>query len=115
MVGLSESASASFDDHPQWYMCWAFFLVTTFVTQITMINMITAIMIRSYSSVMEKKKILALDNKLTMTNSYKNLITRFSSSNNVPQNDEFLFVVKPVVNVEILLKASEEGLEGDED
>ena len=49
-----------YEEHPQSVLVWILFLVTTFVTQITMLNMLIAIMANTFDNVIEKKNLYAI-------------------------------------------------------
>jgi len=55
MLSLGEFAMDGFGDSPQVILCYVLFLCATFITQITFLNMLVAIMGDSYSKVMEAK------------------------------------------------------------
>jgi len=55
MLSLGEFAMDGFDDHPQSWAAYVFFLAATFVTQITFLNMLIAIMGDTFGRVIENQ------------------------------------------------------------
>lgn len=60
MLGLGEFGQDEFASHSHSKLMWVFFLLATFLTQITFLNMLIAIMGDTYSRVTENKKRFAL-------------------------------------------------------
>ena len=63
-----------YENHPQSLLVWILFLVTTFVTQITMLNMLIAIMGNTFDNVIERKSIYAIQMRLSILSDYKDVI-----------------------------------------
>ena len=95
LLSLGEFSSDGFNNHSQKYLCWIFFILATFFTQITMLNMLIAIMGNTFEMVIEKKAIHAMNTKLQIMSDYSNVISLFDRD-----TDHFLFIVKPVINDE---------------
>ena len=93
LLSLGEFSSDGFNNHSQWYLCWIFFILATFFTQITMLNMLIAIMGNTFEMVIEKKAIHAMNTKLQIMSDYSNVISLFDRD-----TDHFLFIVKPVID-----------------
>ena len=74
MLGLGEFFTDGFEDHPQWYLCWIIFLMSTFFTQIVLLNMLIAIMANTFDYIIDRKAQFSLDNKLTIMSEYYNVI-----------------------------------------
>lgn len=55
MMSLGEFETETFGDGPQTYLCYIFLLAATFLTQITFLNMLVAVMGETYSMVMESQ------------------------------------------------------------
>ena len=55
MLSVGEFAMDGFDSHPEKILCYAFFLLSTFITQITFLNMLVAIMGDTFGRVIENK------------------------------------------------------------
>ena len=93
LLSLGEFSSDGFNNHSQWYLCWIFFILATFFTQITMLNMLIAIMGNTFEMVIEKKAIHAMNTKLQIMSDYSNVIGLFDRD-----TEHFLFIVKPVID-----------------
>ena len=76
MVSLGDFVDTldGYESHPQSLIVWIIFLVTTFVTQITMLNMLIAIMGNTFDNVIEKKSLYAIQMKLNILSEYRNII-----------------------------------------
>ena len=72
-------------------MCWFFLIGATFFTQITMLNMLIAIMGNTFDMVIEKKSTFVMKSQLETMSEYSDVITKF-----VVDSDIFLFIVKQV-------------------
>ena len=55
MMSLGEFTMDGFGDHPEMIICYVFFLAATFVTQLTFLNMLIAIMGDTFGRVIENK------------------------------------------------------------
>ena len=55
MLSLGEFAMDGFGDHPSMLICYIFFLSATFLTQITFLNMLIAIMGDTFGKVIDQK------------------------------------------------------------
>ena len=66
MLALGEFNMDNFADQPQSLMCFFFFISATFITQITMFNMLIAIMGDTFERVMENKEVNATQTKLEL-------------------------------------------------
>jgi hypothetical protein len=60
MLGLGEFRTDNFGSNPSSSLLWILFILATFITQITMLNMLIAIMGDTYSRVSESKERYAL-------------------------------------------------------
>lgn len=58
----------------QTVLCYTFFILATFTTQITMFNMLIAIMGDTFSSVMEDKDVNAVNSKLELMSDLANVM-----------------------------------------
>ena len=63
MLALGEFTLDPFEFHPNSKIVWIFFLFSTFLTQITFLNMMIAIMGDTFSKVMQNKNRFALIEK----------------------------------------------------
>ena len=93
LLSLGEFAIDEFEGHPQKELCWLFFFMATFLTSITMLNMLIAVMGNTFDMVMEKKAIHGMQTKLQIMSEYTNLISMFDK-----ESHHFLFIVQPVVD-----------------
>jgi len=55
MMSLGESATEGFDDHPEMLACYALWLAAVFITQLTFLNMLIALMGDTFGRVIESK------------------------------------------------------------
>lgn len=92
MLSLGEFAIDNFAEGPQVYICYAFFLVATFLTQLTFLNMLIAIMGDTYAMVMESKEKYALLTQREILSDYSALIL---TKNQEQDENNYLFVVTP--------------------
>ena len=60
----------NFNDHPDTVLIYLFFIIATFLTQITFVNMIIAVMSDVYDEVREGQHICSLQIKLEMVADY---------------------------------------------
>ena len=66
LLALGEFNMDNFADQPQMILCFFFFISATFITQITMLNMLIAIMGDTFERVMENKEVNATQTKLEL-------------------------------------------------
>ena len=92
MMSLGEFSIDGFGDHPEMLCCFIFFLSATFVTQLTFLNMLIAIMGDTFGRVIENKAHYALQTKLNIMGDYTAVM---SKKKNLGGTNNFLFVVKP--------------------
>lgn len=95
LLGLGMFEFEGFENHEQKYLCWLFFLIGTFFTQITMLNMLIAIMGNTFDMVIEKKGIYAMQVKLQIMSEYSNLITQVDKDTR-----HYLFTIKTILDEE---------------
>ena len=62
-------------------LLWALFIFTTFISQITFLNMLIAIMGDTFDRVMEQKPTYSLKNKLMLMADMQSFITTNSKAN----------------------------------
>ena len=55
MIAIGEFNMDGFDDHPEKLLCYILFLLSTFFTQITFLNILIAIMGDTFGRVIENK------------------------------------------------------------
>ena len=83
-----------FDLSPQKNICYLFFIGATFSTQVTMFNMLIAIMGDTFGRIIEAKQVNALKTKIDLMNDLSLVIT---DRNEEMEQDVFLFVITPEV------------------
>ena len=86
-----------YEEHPQSVLVWIIFLVTTFVTQITMLNMLIAIMGNTFDNVIEKRSLHAIQMRLSILGEYKNIVNRVKKDA-YQDLENFIYVVYPIVD-----------------
>ena len=64
MLALGDFSYGNFENGPQTYLCYLLFLTATFMTQITFLNMLIALMGDTFAKVMEQKEQFGLQTKL---------------------------------------------------
>ena len=89
-----------YENHPQSLLVWIFFIVTTFVTQITMLNMLVAIMGNTFDNVIERKSIYAIQMRLSILSDYKDVINLLNRIKGIQDYNNFVYVVYPAVDLE---------------
>ena len=121
MLSLGEFTIDAFDDEPQVYLCYIFFLSATFFTQITFLNMLIALMGDTYGKVMESQETYQLLTQRSIMGDYTALI-----DDQVDPDDfrPFLFIIQQKLegdsdpnaawegNLTVIKKAIENGLNG---
>lgn len=95
LLSLGDFKFTSYENHPQWYLCWFFLLTATFFTQITMLNMLIAIMGNTFDCVIEKKASFVMKSQLQTMSEYSNVINKYYVGSH-----NFLFIVKQMVTEE---------------
>ena len=90
MLSLGEFSIDNFDDNPQTFLCYCIFLLATFITQITFLNMLIALMGDTFGRVIESKERFGLQTKLEIMGDYTAVIL-----GKAEQNDKniYMFVV----------------------
>jgi len=74
MLSLGEFTIDAYDDEPQVYLCYMLFLLATFFTQITFLNMLIALMGDTYGKVMESQETYQLLTQRQIMGDYTSLI-----------------------------------------
>ena len=92
MLSLGEFTIDDYDDNPQTYLCYIFFLVATFLTQITFLNMLITLMGDTFGRVYESKNQFATMTKLDIMADYTAMIAEKKPEQ---KNDVYLFLVAP--------------------
>lgn len=91
-LALGEFNYGNFATHPQGVLCYLLFLGATFYTQITMLNMLIAIMGDSFARVFENRDVTATKTKLNFMHDMAGTVGKRSSSE---EENVFMFIVKP--------------------
>ena len=91
MLSLGEFSMDGFDDHPEMVLCYLFFTVATFITQITFLNMLIAIMGDTFGRVFENRAQFGLMTKLSIMGDYTVVI---EDKNQKQDQLNYLFIVK---------------------
>ena len=103
---LGEFHMGGFETHIHPALCFSLFIITTFIMQITFLNMLIAIMGDTFDRVIEQRPTFSLKNKLMILASMENIIR---TNETVDDSKVFLYVIQPVTSVE-----NEGGADGDE-
>jgi len=64
----------NFGNHPQTGLAYLFFVLATFFSCVTMLNMLIAIMGDSFSRVMENKEVNAIKTKIEMMGDLRHML-----------------------------------------
>ena len=94
-----------FESHIHPGLCFTLFLVTTFIMQITFLNMLIAIMGDTFDRVIEQRPTFSLKNKLMILAGME-MIIRSNETND--DSKVFLYVIQPVLGIE-----NNSGIDGD--
>jgi len=79
MMSLGEFTIDGFGDHPSMIFCYIIFITGTFVTQLTFLNMLIAIMGDTFGRVIENKAQYGLQTKLGIMGDYTSVINRMKN------------------------------------
>ena len=90
---IGEYNTAGFDKHDSKALCYALFIFTVIISQITFLNMLIAIMADTFEKVIEQRPTFALRNKL-MTLAAMECIIR-SQKNDDDHSKVFLYFIVP--------------------
>ena len=71
MLALGEFGMDNFQDHPQQLLIYCFFFAATFISQLTMLNMLIAIMGDSFNRVFENRQINSVKMKIEFAEEYE--------------------------------------------
>lgn len=66
LLSLGEFSMDNFSDNPQAIICYIVFIGATFITQLTMLNMLIAIMGDTFGRIIEDKEVNALKTKIEL-------------------------------------------------
>ena len=95
LLALGEFMSLDdFSDGPLVGMCFFFFILSTFIVQLVMLNMLIAIMGDTFDKITENRAINAIKSKLELLSDLSGVL----KTEDIEQNKEvFLFTVEPDV------------------
>mmetsp|Transcript_2938 Transcript_2938/g.4004 ORF Transcript_2938/g.4004 Transcript_2938/m.4004 type:complete len:230 (-) Transcript_2938:532-1221(-) len=94
LLALGEfSTLDNFADNDQGKLAYLFFIFATFISQLTILNMLIAVMGDTYERIIENKEVNATMTKLTIMDDMNALLPHETSSK---QKDVYLFVTKPL-------------------
>ena len=96
-LGEWENTRANFAEGIQTNLCYAFFLSATFISQITMLNMLIAVMGDTFDRVMENKDINSIKSKLELV---ADLVAILDNKDSEYNQKIFFFMVEPVKDEE---------------
>ena len=92
LLALGEFNFDNFAVHPQTGLCFFFFVMATFVTQIAMLNMMIAIMADTFERVIENRIVNATKMKLDLMS---DMFATLSHTSKKDENQVFMFRVHP--------------------
>ena len=92
MLSLGEFSIDNFEAGPQTILCYVLFLLATFITQITFLNMLIAIMGDSYAKVMESSERYGLQTRIDIMVNYTAMILDEDEDSQILP---YLFIVTP--------------------
>ena len=91
MLALGMFEPENYDSHPQAKLCFCFFMMGTFFSQLTMLNMLIAIMGDTFDKVIENREVNVIRMKLAILN---DLSAVLPTKENQVKRDTFLLVAK---------------------
>ena len=92
LLALGEFNFDNFADNPQAVLCYFFFIMATFVTQLTMLNMLIAIMGDTFARVVENADLNSTKTKLELM---ADVSTTLQQTTAEETKEVFVFVVRP--------------------
>ena len=92
LVLLGEFNLDNFADQPQSRLCYIFFIFATLITQITMLNMLIAIMGDTFERVIESRDVNATKTKLDLMS---DLVATLEDVSAEEDKECFMFIVQP--------------------
>ena len=94
MLSLGEFNIDNFADSPNTGLCFIFFIMATFITQLTMLNMLIAIMGDTFSKVVENQNVNTIKTKLELMSDLAGVL---KNKNRKPKDNKevFMYVVAP--------------------
>mmetsp|Transcript_27105 Transcript_27105/g.31818 ORF Transcript_27105/g.31818 Transcript_27105/m.31818 type:complete len:109 (+) Transcript_27105:1160-1486(+) len=98
LLAIGEYAVDDFSDRPLTWLCFILFILATFFIQVTMLNMLIAIMADTFSNVYQKKEVRATKTKLEFVSDKP---TNLTAESQRQEQQVFLFVVTPAQAEEV--------------
>ena len=93
LLALGEFSIDNFAENPQSILCYVFFICATFITQITMFNMLIAIMGDTFEQITENKALNSTKSRLELMGDLQaNLMAQKKQKE---KGGRFLFLIKP--------------------
>ena len=89
MLALGMFEPENFGDHPQYRLAYLFFLMATFLSMLTMLNMLIAIMGDTYAKIMEQAEVYATKSKLSILADFATILPKQDTED---KQETFLFV-----------------------
>ena len=108
LLGLGEFGLDSYENFPNRSVIWVYFLVATFLTQLTFLNMLIAIMGDTYARVTENKEQESLKERTAIYADFLWAIKLDKTFN----NKKYLYITTPVEDEEAEAEADSENWEG---
>ena len=96
-LGEWEATRGNYSEGIQTNLCYAFFFAATFISQITMLNMLIAVMGDTFDRVMENKDINSIKSKLELV---ADLVAILDNRDSEYNQNIFFFMIEPVKNDE---------------
>ena len=93
LLMLGEFYTDGFKAHANTGLLWVLFISMTFISQLTFLNMLIAIMGDTFDRVMEQRPTYSLKNRLKLMASMKSIIERQAKED---ETKVFLYVIEPV-------------------
>ena len=93
LLALGEFRIENFANNPQSILCYFFFICATFITQITMFNMLIAIMGDTFEQITENKALNSTKSRLELMGDLQANLMAQKQSNE--KGGRFLFLIKP--------------------
>ena len=104
LLALGEFSIDNFASNQQAVLCYFFFICATFISQVTMLNMLIAIMGDTFGKVTENKTVNLIKSKLELMD---DLAATMKQRDSQPEEKVFLHIIMPV-------DGDDENEEGDE-
>lgn len=107
LLALGEFSLDNFASNQQVFLCYFFFICATFISQVTMLNMLIAIMGDTFDKVIENRNVNAIKSKLELMDDQAPTMKQRDAK---PEEKVFLHVIMPVDTLDD--DVEQEGWEG---